>query len=150
MCHVFGTIVLCAWIFVTHIVGYIRSACCATASVLYRLDIKTIEFIPKSLHPCTSEHSRSVLLYGSISPHVLYSSTVQQVSSTDFMLQTLQYVTYFYAFSPQSSYIFIGIQCPRQKQTGHCVIYKRKTPANFQRDQFAGANKVIPLFGRDL
>jgi hypothetical protein len=47
LCHVFGTVVLRDWIFATLNFGYIRSACCATAAVLYRLDIKTIEFIPK-------------------------------------------------------------------------------------------------------
>jgi len=55
--------------------------------------------IPKWPHPRSSEHSRSVLQYGNISPHVLYSSTVQQVSSTDFMLPKLQYVTYSYALA---------------------------------------------------
>jgi hypothetical protein len=70
---------------------------------------------------------------------------VQQVSSTGFMLPTSRYVTHVYAFSLYRFYTFIGIQCPTQKQTGHCTIYERMTPANFWRGQFAGANKVIPL-----
>jgi len=104
--------------------------CCCFIQIGYK-DYRTYSKIPKWPHPCASEHSRSVLQYSNISPLVLYSSTVQQVPSTDFTLPTLLKVTYCYAFSLYRSYTFIGIQCPTQKQTGLCIIYKRKTPANF-------------------
>jgi hypothetical protein len=56
--------------------------CCCVTQIGYKGN-RIYSKIPKLPHPCASEHSRSMLQYGNISPHVLYRSTVQQVSSTD-------------------------------------------------------------------
>jgi hypothetical protein len=104
------------WLNICNIYRWLQSLsllrnCCSVIQIGYE-DYRIYSSIPKWPHPCASEHSRSMLQYGNISPHVLYSSTVQQVSSTDCMFPTLQYVTYCYGFSLYRSYTFIGIQCP--------------------------------------
>ena len=106
---------------------------CATAVVLYRFDIKTVEFTPKFQNGLIHMPVNIPDQFFSTEtfPHILYWSTMQQVSNMDVMLLSLQYVMYFYVFSLYLSYTFIRIQRPTQQQTGHCALYKRKTPASF-------------------